>query len=167
VSGTVTTQEPAAHFSARPPATDDVERPSPWVCLALLLVGVGLLVLRRPDVITSPKLWAEDGAIFMKDAYLRHGYQTLFAPYSGVVLVVPRIWAEVTTLLPVRDLPLSYALFTLVLDAACVSVVLSRRFAWLIPQFTVRAALFLVLIVLPGTWEIHGNLTNSIWYTGL
>lgn len=153
------------------PEPERARAPAPaakWgIGLALALMGFGLLILRRPDVVTSPKLWAEDGAIFMKDAYLRHGYQTLLAPYSGTVLVVPRLWALFTTLLPVRYLPLSYALFTLAIDTASVAVILSRRFAWLIPSFAVRAALFLVLILLPGTGEIHGNLTNSIWYTGL
>jgi hypothetical protein len=135
--------------------------------VVLYLVGVALLVLRRPDVLTSPKLWAEDGAIFMKDAFLQHGYRALLAPYSGVVLVVPRLWAEFTTVLPVRLVPASYAAFSLLLDTASLAVVLSRRFSWLMPSFKVRASLFVALVLLPGTWEIHGNLTNSIWYTGL
>ncbi|MGH9126110.1 MAG: hypothetical protein ACRDZ8_15505 [Acidimicrobiales bacterium] len=143
------------------------DQPSPLVCLGLALVGLVLLVLRRPDVLGSPKLWAEDGAVYMNDAFLRHGYQTFLAPYNGTVYLIPRLWAFATTALPVARLPLSYALFALVFDVACLAIVLSRRFAWLIPSFWVRAALFLVLILLPGTWEIYGNLTNSIWYAGL
>lgn len=128
---------------------------------------MSLLILRRPDVLTSPKLWGEDGAIFMKDAYLRPFYQAALSPYAGYVHLIPRLWAALSTALPVRDLPASFAVFTLVLDAACLVVVLSPRFAWLIPSFPVRAALFLSLILLPGTSETHGNLTNTIWYTGL
>jgi hypothetical protein len=159
----------------RPTVTDEPATPSRrrgegghrGLCVFLLFAGVAALVLRRPDVLMSPKLWAEDGAIFMKDAYLRPVYKTVFTPYSGYVLVVPRLWAALTTTLPVRFLPLSYALFTLFLDAACLAVVLSKRFAWMIPSFAVRAVLFASLILIPGTWEINGNLTNSIWYTGL
>jgi hypothetical protein len=141
--------------------------PSAPTCIALFLVGLVVLALRRPDIFTAPKLWAEDGTVFMRDAYLRHGYQALLAPYAGVVLLVPRLWAEFSSVLPVRYLPVSYAVFAVTLDTACVSVILSRRFAWLIPSFWLRAVLFFGLILLPGNWEIYGNLVNSIWYTGL
>jgi hypothetical protein len=139
--------------------------PGGW--LAAVLLGVGVLVLRRPDGLLHPKLFAEDGPVFLKDAYVRSLPSSVFHPYNGYLHVVLRLWAELTTLLPARYLALSYTMFALGATSACYALVLSRRLRWLIPGDGIRLIAFAALVVLPGSSEILGTLTNTLWPMGV
>lgn len=132
-----------------------------WIVVAVAAAVV--VTLRRPDVVTDPKLWGEDGAIFLPQSYLL-GTRAIIEPYAGYFLLVPRLWAAVATVLPVEHLPFVYGAGALAFAVACMSIVLSRRLRWLVPSDGIRLATFIVLLLLPGTSEIHGTLTNSVWY---
>ena len=133
------------------------------VLLTLVPLGFAVLALRRVDTLAHPQLWAEDGPVFLRDAYLHSWPSSLFRPYAGYLHLLLRVWAELTTLLPVHRLPLSYAVFALGTTVACFSLVLSRRLRWVIPSDGLRIVAFFVLIALPAREEITGNLTNAIW----
>lgn len=139
----------------------------PAAVLALLPLGFALLALRRIDTLAHPQIFAEDGPVFLQDAYLRSWPESLFRPSAGYLHLLPRVWAELTTLLPVQRLPLSYALFALGTTVVCFAPVLSRRLRWLIPSDELRIASFFVLIVAPGRNEITGTLTYAIWPMGI
>lgn len=132
----------------------------------IILMGIALMTARRVDVVSDPKLWAEDGAVFLVGSFTA-GAHSLLTTYAGYLHLIPRTWALLTTLLPIRDLALSYSGFAIVFDVFCCALALSRRLDWLIPSPGFRATAFFALIVLPGTSEIFGTLTNSIWYAGV
>ena len=158
------------------PVASDIERP--WrsvvdsqvfrltMTLACFAAGVGAMVLRRVDAISEPKLWAEDGPIFLFGSFV-DGAASVFKTYAGYLHLFPRLWALISTLFPVEDIALSYVCFAIIFDVACCSVVLSKRIAWLIPNGMLRATVFFYLVLLPGTSEIYGSLTNTIWYAGV
>lgn len=132
----------------------------------LLTICAVLFALRRPDALHDPKLWGEDGVIFLPDSFLL-GAGSLLKPYAGYVLLLPRLWAQVTTLLPIQWLALSYTTFALVFGLGCCSLVLSRRLRWLIPSDGVRLVAFVGLLLLPGTSEVYGTMTNCVWFAGI
>lgn len=138
-----------------------------WTWMAVLVAGITVLTARRIDVVTDPKLWGEDGPIFMADAYLRGWPASLFRPYAGYLLLIPRMWAEVVSLAPVSLLALAYAVFALVAATASYAAVLTRRLRWLIPSDGVRLLLFFFLILLPGSQEIFGSTVMVVWTLGL
>lgn len=125
-----------------------------------------MFALRRPDALQDPKLWGEDGVIFLPDSFLL-GADSLLKPYAGYVLILPRLWAQVSTLLPIQWLALSYTVFALVFALGCCSLVLSRRLRWLIPSDGVRLVAFVGLLLLPGMSEVYGTMTNSVWFAGI
>jgi hypothetical protein len=134
---------------------------------AAMVLAFAVLAARRPGGLLHPNLWAEDGPIFARSAYLEPWYRSLFHAYNGYLHLGLRGWAELTTLLPASALAASYAVFALVAFPLSLSIVLSRRLRWLIPSDAARAALFVALLLIPGARETVGNMTNALWPIGL
>ena len=160
---------PDAEPGASPPASLAVLGrdigPAAWPLA--VVVGFLLMALRRPDALRHPQPFAEDGIVFLRDAYLHSWSSSVFRPAAGYLHVLLRVWAELTTLLPVRFLALSYTCFALSATAACYALVLRPALRWLIPSDGIRVLTFLVLVLLPGVREVLGTLTNVIWPVGV
>ncbi|MEY2417598.1 MAG: hypothetical protein QOG90_278 [Actinomycetota bacterium] len=134
---------------------------------AAMVLAFAVLGARRPSGVFHPNLWAEDGPIFLRSAYLEPWYRSLFHSYNGYLHLVLRAWAELASLLPASAVAAAYAVFALAAYPLCLSVVLSRRLRWLIPSDGARAALFVSLLLIPGARETIGNLTNALWPIGI
>jgi hypothetical protein len=68
---------------------------------------------RRPDALTYPQFWAEDGMIFFADAY-HHGFSSLWRDHGGYYHLVPRVAALLgLSLIPLVFQPLFYNLICL------------------------------------------------------
>ena len=98
----------------------------PAVPRAFLAAGAALylLVLRRPDSLFAPTMWAEDGVIFFKGA-VDHGASSLFDGYNGQFLLLQRTVALVAEPLPVAWQPAIYAVVALLVTVGSCSWVLS------------------------------------------
>ncbi len=158
---------PAARERSTPPFTTKGRAFGPGYWLLAVVMGTATLFLRRPASLIHPSLFAEDGPIFLKGAYLRPAYRSIIDPYNGYLHVALRIWAEITTALPAMSLALSYAFFSLVVAVLCYSIVLSTRMRWLLPSDASRGVVFVVLLLIPGVSGITGNLTNALWPIGV
>lgn len=125
------------------------------------------ILLRRPDLITNPQFWAEDGPTFYANAY-NHGFDSLFMPYAGVFQTFMRLIALGVSKMPIEAGPI---LFNLV----GITVILLPVFIiWADPHllFTRNKERFLLLftylyLLNPKNTEIFGNLTNAGWYLAL
>ena len=136
----------------------------PAVPRAFLAAGAALylLVLRRPDSLFAPTMWAEDGVVFFKGA-VDHGASSLFDGYNGQFLVLQRTVALVAEPLPVAWQPAIYAVVALLVTVGSCSWVLSAR--WGMPiSFPVRVACLFALVCMPGTAEVTATLTNCHWW---
>ncbi|HEX4340897.1 MAG TPA: hypothetical protein VH062_33545 [Polyangiaceae bacterium] len=59
---------------------------------ALFAFGVAVILLRYPDLSAEPRIWGEEGSIYLRDAYAKPWQETLFAPalgYFGLFSSVP------------------------------------------------------------------------------
>ena len=65
---------------------------NPGVLALVLLVFMVLVALHRPDGVTNPQLWAEDGPVFHQDAE-QFGFRSLFIPRMGYFHTIPRLIA--------------------------------------------------------------------------
>ena len=63
-------------------------RATPWL---VLLAGAAILALRRPDQITNPQLWAEDGIFFFQAREM--GLRALLTELAGYSQLAPRLIA--------------------------------------------------------------------------
>jgi hypothetical protein len=125
-------------------------------------VAAAVLMLGRTAT-RFDSVWAEDGAIFLEAAETAPLRETLLEPYAGYAHVLPRVLAEIVTLLP---LDLASVAFTVaavavsLLLAAMVFVALADH----VPSPWARAAVVAFLVVLPVGGEAVGNIANLHWF---
>ncbi len=74
----------------------------------LYLAAVALVVSRRPDGITYPQFWAEDGMVWFAQAYNEGALPALLSPWTGYAQTFSRLVAAVSLLVPFRDAPLVF-----------------------------------------------------------
>jgi hypothetical protein len=124
---------------------------------AFLVLLALLIYLRSPDIYILPQLWAEDGAVFLIQAR-EIGFLSLFHPYGGYLLIIPRIIASYSNLIPLIYTPLIYTyssiILLLLLGLYYLSVPLSNN---------TRIFLLLSIVLVPIKGEIFLNITNVQW----
>ena len=133
--------------------------------LALFAAGIALFC-RAPGHITAPELWAEDGRIWILEAY-KAGWRSLLWPRVGYLQTISRLAAMIGLMLPFTAIPLFFALVAFALQLAPATLLLSPRAAALIPSFPARLLLAAFYIAEPNAGELYVNLTNGMWHLAL
>ena len=143
-----------------------LRRPALWtgVCVFAAL-GVAML-LRRPDAVTNPQFFAEDGRIWFEDAYQAGRLHTMFVPHGGYFQSVERLTAALGVTVGLGRAPATSNALALILEIAPVAFLLSPRFAVVVPSFPLRVALAALYVILPNA-EAHANITNAQWHVAL
>lgn len=131
-----------------------------WVAAAAVLVGALAFQALRIPALEHDVVWAEDGAVFLRDA-LDDPIGSLLAPYAGYQHLLPRVLAG----LIVGVVPLAgYALTVFWVSAVVAALVCAatiRLARWTVPWLPARIALALIPVVLPlMAPEIIGNLAD-------
>ncbi|HEU5001830.1 MAG TPA: hypothetical protein VFW71_03500 [Actinomycetota bacterium] len=126
-----------------------------------------MIIARRPDAVTNPQFWAEDGATWFAQAYQKGGLHVLTAPYGGYVIAWARLVAWGAQAFPVGRAPLLYNLAGFALQLAPPVYIATRRFDHLIPDWRVRALLIALYLAIPASAEIDVNLTNAQWHAAV
>lgn len=130
--------------------------------LGLALAGLLLMILRKPDAVLQPQLWAEDGAVFLRDALLL-GPEALVTPYSGYLHLLPRLVAAGAPYLSAAHAPWLFTGGAMVPVVLVAGLLASRRLP-LTAAERIGGMLLLALPPMPG--EVLLNLTNSQWILG-
>jgi hypothetical protein len=125
-------------------APDEFYTPRRFAILFVLLWA--LLFLRKPDMLTNPQLFAEDGGAFFAEQLVHPG-TALIHPYNGYLHVVPRLIALVESVFAVSDAPVICALLTIAIQALCFSVFFLPWNRHIIASDLLRAAACLVMTV--------------------
>lgn len=136
--------------------------PARGVVALIMLLGAGLLLARRADAVTTPFIWAEDGAVFLQQA-LTAGPDLLTA-YNGQLWLLPRSLMAALTVTPLTVLPLLELLASLAITVLSLGVLLQRRLAPLFGGFGYQVLAFGLLLVLPGAWESLGTGLSLHWW---
>lgn len=121
-----------------------------------------MLVLRQPESVTRAEFWADDG-IFYSDA-LAGG--SIFAPYSGYLIVGVRALVAAMTWLPAQWAPLAGTLVSLGLLSGLAGFLASDRMAPLLPDRRRRLVLAAIVVLLPSTGLLLGTPANIQWTVG-
>jgi hypothetical protein len=137
-----------------------------WFHLLGFLVGAGLLASRGPDRLWQPELWAEDGAIWLQQAY-NLGPPSLAMPMTGYLQSLSRLTALLAVHLPLTYAPSIFAWTAFALQIAPAALLLSSRGEALIGSLTVRLLLVLYYVGGPNAAEVYINLTNAMWHLAL
>ena len=129
--------------------------------LLLYLAAVALVVSRRPDGITNPQFWAEDGMVWFAQAYNEGALSALLSPWTGYAQTFSRLVAAASLLVPFRDAPLVFNVAAVLAQALAPFFLASSRLASVIPDRRVRLLAALLWIGAPNGFEIQSNVTNA------
>ena len=130
--------------------------------LAILAIAVQMARMWPSAPLNS--IWADDGAIFLRDAMKESFIHAATTPYNGYLQLVSRLVA-----FPVARLPLAWfapvmAISGAAIVAGCALIVWSASAAHIKNQY-LRATLAVMVVLLPITGvETLDNVTNSIWF---
>ena len=127
----------------------------------MLLLGVTAIVLRRPDAVTNPQFYAEDGTYWFADAY-NHGLAALLQSSAGYLQTLPRLVALPASNLGLVQGALLFNAVAIGVQVAPAGLLVSRRFQGFAP-LRVRAALACAYVLLPNI-ELDANITNAQWH---
>jgi hypothetical protein len=129
------------------------------MCMLSLIV----FYFRRPELLTNPQFWAEDLAVFYRDAYSQ-GFASLFHTWAGVLQLFPRLVALAVVQLPISVGPLLFNMASLLVMALPVFILWSDRTLLAKEGEFRKLVLTLLFVLMPNIGEIFGNLTNTIWF---
>lgn len=120
--------------------------------------------LRLPEV-TRGTIWAEDGAVFLRDTVAIGPVTSIGEPYAGYLHTIPRLISGIAYLVA----PLSsYAIMMSFLSCAVVAAIAVGVYylsAALVDSRAVRLMLGMIPVFLPvGPLEVLGNAANLHWY---
>jgi hypothetical protein len=133
----------------------------------MFVAGAAIVIARRPDAVTNPQFWAEDGTFWFADAY-NTGVHSLVQSAAGVgyLLSLPRLVAIPVTGLSLGHAALVFNLVGITVQVAPAAFFLSRRFEDVAPSAAVRGLLGLGYVLIPNT-EVDVTLTNAQWHLAI
>ena len=126
-----------------------------------------IIFSRRPDAVTNPQFWAEDGRMWYAQAYNNGVIESLLTPEAGYFQTVSRLVAALAQIFPLAHAPLVFNLAAFAVKIAVVNFILSSRLASIVPSLAVRALIAFIYLALPHTGEVHANLTNAQWHLAI
>jgi len=132
-----------------------------------LAIAFIVLVARRPETISRPQFWGEDGQLLYVGTYFGDPLHRIAEPYVGYVVLVMRLVAYMERLVPLEWAPLVGNVFSLLVVVVVAGFVASRRMADQFPDVRLRIALACVLLLLPVSTEPLGALVDTHFYLGL
>lgn len=135
--------------------------------LIVFFIAFAIVVSRRPDALFNPQFWAEDGTVWYAEAYNQGILPSLFLPHTGYLQTISRLSASLAQFFPLAFAPLIFNLVAIAIQILPVNLVISSRFAALIPTLKSRLLLGLVYLALPNSYEINANITNAQWHLAL
>ncbi|WP_112269664.1 hypothetical protein [Lentzea terrae] len=132
--------------------------------LAAFVAAVGFLLLIPAGRSHLDHVWAEDGALFLLESITKPFAATVFDPYAGYLHTLPRLVAELVSLLPLEWAAAGFAIAAACLRAVVALIVFAAS-GGVLRSLPVRFALAAVVIVLPaGNTETINNMANLHWF---
>jgi hypothetical protein len=132
--------------------------------VSLFLIACGITIAHRPDSVTNPQFWAEDGVLWYPCAYTE-GLRCLAQPVVGYLQTLPRLVAFMAQFLPIVDAPALFNMVAIVIEVLPAVFLMGRRFSRISP--TARLLLVILYLLLPNSGEVHANLTSAQWHAAL
>ncbi len=142
---------------------DSVPAKKTAVFLFVFISFVFVIIARRPDAVTYPQFYAEDGAFWFQEAYNNGALYSFLIPKQGYFQTISRIGAAIAQLPPIEFAPLTLNIIAIGIQTLPALFFLSSRFNNIVPSFSVRLAISLIYLFLPHSRETHVNITNSQW----
>ncbi len=138
----------------------------PKLQLLAFFLSAAIVISHRPDAITNPQFFGEDGTIWYPEAYMSGWFAALFHSRNGYFQTVPRLAASAALLFPLRFAPLVENLIGLFIQVLPVNILLSARCQRWAPLFT-RILMSVLYLGLPNTRELDVAAEEAQWHLAL
>ena len=135
----------------------------PWKHLLLWFGLVAMILLRMPSLWAPRQFMAEDGRVFFADAWSLPVWESVLLPYAGYFHLLPRLLAEMASLLPLAWQPTLFPLLATAVNALIFSLFFLPHFRRLIASDATRGGICLLFPLLPHA-ENLGLLLGLHWY---
>ena len=144
------------------PANGQTTRNAVWTAVVFSAAFI-LLASHRPDVLTNPQPYVEDGKIFIAGAY-NDGLRCLFHPYAGYLHTFQRIVSLIAVNISILHAPLIMNTVALAVQAGtCAFIATSGRLAGQFPSKASRFVAAALVVAFPYSPELLGMLTDVQW----
>jgi hypothetical protein len=132
---------------------------------SVALVAATIVELGRQSGLPAwQTMWAEDGTIFLADAVADPFPSTLWQPYAGYMLIVPRLAAEIMAAFPLEDAAwIDAVLASGLVASVAIFVYFASSTTYNHRASRVALATMIVLVPVAG-FEATANLANVHWY---
>jgi hypothetical protein len=132
----------------------------------IYILGFVVLVAIRMPKIWRGRFWAEEGTVFLQNAWHEPWYKALFFVYGGYLNLIANFATIVArNILPLAQAPYASSLIALVIQTVPTILLCCSRQKWLQNQTTLIAAL--LLVALPSTHEIWISSIGSQFHLNL
>ena len=123
-----------------------------------------LLWLRRPEALSSPRLWAQDGTVFYATYLVNGTIRSLFEPNNGFLNVIPRLLTAVVGSTSAVQIPLVFAAISLVGVALSCAFFALPEYRYFLRSDQLRIACCLAFAAVPYGYDEVGTLASLSWY---
>ena len=131
------------------------------------LTSIGIIIARRPQAVLHPELWAEDGIVWLHDAYTFGWWNSLWYVHASYLQLFPRVIADLSLPFPLTSTAAIFVWVAILVQASPVVVLLSSRGRQLVPSIVGRSAIALIYLNIPNASELNATLTNTQWHLAL
>jgi len=138
----------------------------PFALVAFTAAAAAAIISRRPDAVTNPQFWAEDGHYWFAEAYNSGALHMLVMPHTGYFQTLARSTSALSQPFGLAAAPLIFNTVALAIQLAPALFFLSSRFEHAAPRLWVRYVLATIYVLLPNS-EVHANLTNAQWHLAI
>lgn len=132
--------------------------------LNILILYVGLIMIRVPEIIWPGRFWAEEGFVYFREAYMSQPWNVLINSHQGYYSLFNKI-ASITAVyaVPLEFSPIITMSFALIAQVLPVWLLLYSRIHSLTSRFSQLCAVAIVLFIQPNQ-EIWLNTINSQFF---
>lgn len=137
----------------------------------IFALGLGVIILRFPLLLTQPRFWAEEGVFYFAKAYALAGSPAWHTAFFQVQRGYFSLWPNIATTLAANFFPLEYAplittLSALFIQAAAIALMLwADSSVWRAPIIKILGCLVILFVPLSG--EVWLNTVNSQFVLGV
>lgn len=130
--------------------------------LSIFILCIIVMIARRPDLISNPQFYAEDGTVWYSQAYNLGWLKSIILPQNGYYQSISKIAAAISLNFSLASAPLVMNAMSLIIRALLVTFLFSQRVTFL--SFTSKVILGCFILLMPNLEEVHANITNTHWY---
>ena len=131
---------------------------------ALVALAIVAQLARLGWTASLDSLWAEDGSIFVQDAFTQGFPHTLWSEYAGYLVLVPRLIGEAASAFPLAEAPAVVSILSALLVALSGVAVWYATAGHLVNPY-LRGTLVLLTVLTPvGGLETIASASSVSWY---